>query len=52
MENVKLRVRRVYTNNIPGGQARAPGEPQGFFAGESHIDSVARAIGIGGCRPQ
>ncbi len=46
MENTKLRVRRVYTNNIPGGQARAPGEPQGFFAGESHIDSVARAIGM------
>ena len=46
MENVKLRVRRVYTNNIPGGQARAPGEPQGFFAGESHIDAVAHALGM------
>ena len=46
MESTKLRVRRVYTNNLPGGQARAPGEPQGFFAGESHIDSVAHAIGM------
>jgi len=46
MENVKLRVRRVYTNNIPGGQARAPGEPQGFFAGESHIDAIAHALGM------
>lgn len=45
-ENVRLRVKRVYTNNLPGGQARAPGEPQGFFAGESHIDMVARAIGM------
>lgn len=46
MESTKLRVRRVYTNNIPGGQARAPGEPQGFFAGESHIDSIAHALGM------
>jgi CO/xanthine dehydrogenase Mo-binding subunit len=46
MESTRLRVRRVYTNNLPGGQARAPGEPQGFFAGESHIDLVARAIGM------
>jgi CO/xanthine dehydrogenase Mo-binding subunit len=46
MGATKLRVRRVYTNNITGGQARAPGEPQGFFAGESHIDIVARAIGM------
>lgn len=46
MESTKLRVRRIYTNNIPGGQARAPGEPQGFFAGESHIDRVARSIGM------
>ncbi len=37
---------RVYTNNIPGGQMRAPGEPQGFFAAESHIDCVARKIGM------
>ena len=46
MGATRLRVRRVYTNNITGGQARAPGEPQGFFAGESHIDLVARAIGM------
>jgi len=37
---------RVYTNNIPGGQMRAPGEPQGFFAAESHLDCVARKIGM------
>jgi len=45
-ESVRLRVKRVYTNNLPGGQARAPGEPQGFFAGESHIDMIARAINM------
>ena len=45
-DNARAEVLRVYTNNLPGGQARAPGEPQGFFAGESHIDLVARAIGM------
>ena len=37
---------RVYTNNIPGGQMRASGGPQARFAGESHVDCVARAIGM------
>ena len=46
IHNSRLEVRRVYTNNIPGGQFRAPGEPQGFFAGESHIDCLARSIGM------
>jgi carbon-monoxide dehydrogenase large subunit len=45
-QNSRLEVMRVYTNNIPGGQMRAPGEPQGFFAGESHIDRVARELGM------
>ena len=44
--NARTEALRVYTNNIPGGQARAPGEPQGFFAAESHVDLVARAIGM------
>lgn len=44
--NARTEILRVYTNNLPGGQARAPGEPQGFFAAESHMDSVARAIGM------
>jgi len=44
--NARLEVVRVYTNNIPGGQARAPGEPQGFFAAESHMDYVARQLGM------
>jgi len=46
IQNSRLEVMRVYTNNIPGGQMRAPGEPQGFFAGESHIDCVARKLGM------
>jgi CO/xanthine dehydrogenase Mo-binding subunit len=45
-EHARISVSRVYTNNLPGGQMRAPGEPQGFFAAESHIDCVARKIGM------
>ena len=44
--HARISVSRVYTNNLPGGQMRAPGEPQGFFAAESHIDCVARALGM------
>ena len=45
-QHARIAVSRVYTNNLPGGQMRAPGEPQGFFAAESHIDCVARKIGM------
>jgi carbon-monoxide dehydrogenase large subunit len=36
----------VYTNQVPGGYFRAPGEVQTLFAVESHIDMVAEAMGI------
>jgi carbon-monoxide dehydrogenase large subunit len=36
----------VYTNNIPCGHARSPGEPQVVFAGESHMDMIARELGL------
>jgi xanthine dehydrogenase molybdenum-binding subunit len=36
----------VYTNNIPCGHARSPGEPQMVFAGESHMDMIARELGL------
>ena len=42
----RITASRVYTNNLPGGQMRAPGEPQGVFAAESHIDCVARELGM------
>jgi CO/xanthine dehydrogenase Mo-binding subunit len=45
-EHARIAVSRVYTNNLPGGQMRAPGEPQGFFAAESHMDCVARKVGM------
>ncbi|MBI2987642.1 MAG: xanthine dehydrogenase family protein molybdopterin-binding subunit, partial [Deltaproteobacteria bacterium] len=44
--HARITVMRVYTNNIPGGQMRAPGEPQAFFAAESQMDCVARRLGI------
>jgi CO/xanthine dehydrogenase Mo-binding subunit len=37
---------QVYTNTIPGGFMRAPGEPQALFAIESHIDCIARQLGL------
>jgi carbon-monoxide dehydrogenase large subunit len=46
MENVRLESAEVYTNTVPCGHMRSPGEPQGTFAIESHIDEVARAIGL------
>jgi CO/xanthine dehydrogenase Mo-binding subunit len=45
-KHARIFTSRVYTNNLPGGQMRAPGEPQGFFAAESHVDCVARRIGM------
>ena len=35
----------VYTNNVPCGSYRAPGEPQAVFAVESHTDMIARELG-------
>src|SRR5918994_1474022 len=42
----RLEGRAVYTNSIPGGSMRAPGDPQSMFAGESHVDMIAGALGI------
>lgn len=38
--------RMVYTNKIPCGHMRAPGDPQGAFANESQMDLVARRLGM------
>jgi putative selenate reductase molybdopterin-binding subunit len=42
----RLEARAVYTNSIPGGSMRAPGDPQSMFASESHVDMIATALGI------
>ena len=41
----------VYSNNIPCGHARSPGEPQMVFAGESHMDMIASRARAGSGRP-
>jgi CO/xanthine dehydrogenase Mo-binding subunit len=44
--NVLLQAFIVYTNNVPGGFFRAPGDPQATFAVESHFDLVAQRLGM------
>jgi len=46
MANCLIEERMVYTNKIPCGHMRAPGDPQGFFANESQMDIVARKLGM------
>jgi CO/xanthine dehydrogenase Mo-binding subunit len=36
----------VYTNQVPSGYFRAPGEVQTLFAVESHMDEMARALDL------
>ena len=36
----------IYTNLIPSGHMRGPGDPQIYFAVESHTDYIARQIGM------
>ena len=45
-ENVAMEITHTYANLVPCGFARAPGMPQGLWAGESHVDLCARAIGM------
>jgi CO/xanthine dehydrogenase Mo-binding subunit len=44
--NCAFDVLRVYTNTVPCGHMRAPGAPQVTFAVESHIDMIARELGL------
>lgn len=44
--NVKVEGIQVYTNNVPCGHMRGPGEPQAAFAMESQLDMVARQLGL------
>ena len=45
-ENARVVEDMVYTHNTPCGHMRGPGEPQAVFALESHIDEVAKALGM------
>jgi CO/xanthine dehydrogenase Mo-binding subunit len=42
----RVDVTTVYTNQLPGGHDRAPGQPQNAFAAESHLDLIAKDLGI------
>ena len=44
--NADERLVTLYSNNLPGGHVRGPGEFQAVFAGESHLDMIARARGV------
>ncbi len=43
---MRIDQRTVYTNTLPGGHMRCPGELQAAFAGESHVDRLAAASGL------
>lgn len=42
----RVDVATVYTNHLPAGHDRAPGQPQNNFAAESHMDLIAQALGM------
>jgi len=44
--NIRFEATVVYTNLPPAGAFRGYGVPQGFFALESHIDEVAKQLGM------
>ena len=44
--NTRVESTHVYTNTVPGGHMRSPGEPQAVFAIESHVDEVAQRLGM------
>ena len=42
--NYSIRSYGVYTNSVPCGYYRAPGQPQAVFAAESHMDLIAKEL--------
>lgn len=46
MQAAEITTTLVYTNLVPCGSMRSPGDPQSIFAGEAHMDLVAREIGM------
>ena len=44
--NFSIRSYGVYTNTVPCGYYRAPGQPQAVFAAESHMDLIAKALAM------
>ncbi|MGH7886812.1 MAG: xanthine dehydrogenase family protein molybdopterin-binding subunit, partial [Candidatus Binatia bacterium] len=50
MDNVLIEEKIVYTNQVPCGHMRAPGDPQGVFANESQMDLIARELRMDAAR--
>lgn len=46
MGHVQIDSYMVYTNHVPCGSMRAPGDPQSVFASEAQLDLIARELGI------
>jgi CO/xanthine dehydrogenase Mo-binding subunit len=46
MADARVELFSVYTNTVPAGHVRSPGDIQIVFALESHIDMVAAELGI------
>ena len=44
--NVRITSTCAYTNQVPCGHMRAPGQPQVIFAVESHTDLIAGRLGL------
>lgn len=44
--HVSIEGKIVYTNQVPSGYFRAPGEVSTLFAVESHVDMVAQSLGM------
>lgn len=46
MEHARIDSYMVYTNQVPCGSMRSPGDPQSVFACEADMDLVARELGL------
>ena len=46
VENASFEFLQIYTNTVPGGYFRSPGSVATFFALESHMDIIARELGM------
>ena len=46
MEHGRIDAYMVYTNHVPCGSMRSPGDPQSVFASEAQIDLIARELGM------
>lgn len=44
--NYSIRSYGVYTNSVPCGYYRAPGQPQAVFAAECHMDLIAKELRV------